>query len=190
MVCRGRKSDGSDGSDGLDGNPQPATRNLEKGETAMPQKILIACDESENARRAVEYVARTLTPDHHVTLMAIIQDTASLCEMASPELTPYFKSQQASFCELENQKKKILQTALQNARQRLVDAGFPEENVDIKIEDKKKGVARDIAGEAAGGYDLIVVGRRGIAGIREFFLGSTSQKILSLATEQSVLIVN
>jgi nucleotide-binding universal stress UspA family protein len=156
----------------------------------MPQKILIACDESENARRAVDYVARTLSTDHQVTLMAVIQDTASLCEMASPELTPYFKAQQASFCELEDQKKKVMQNALQAARQSLLDAGFPEENVSIKIEEKKKGVARDIAAEAAGGYDLIVVGRRGVAGIREFFLGSTSQKILSLAADKSVLIVN
>jgi nucleotide-binding universal stress UspA family protein len=156
----------------------------------MPQKILIACDESANAHRAVDYVASTLTPDHQVTLMAVIQDTASLCEMESPELIPYFKAQQMNFCELEDQKKKLMQTALQEARQRLLDAGFAEGNITIKVENRKKGVARDIVAEAANGYDLIVIGRRGAAGIREFFLGSVSQKVLGLATEQSVLIVN
>ena len=156
----------------------------------MSQKILIACDESENARRAVDYVARTFAPDQTITLMAVVQDTASLCEMQSPELTPYFKSQQASFCELENQKRQLMQAALEAARQQLVDAGFPEENVTVKVENKKKGVARDLAAEAADGYDLIVIGRRGASGIREFFLGSISQKILSLAAERSVLIVN
>ena len=156
----------------------------------MPQKILIACDESENARRAVDYVARHFASDQTITLMAVIQDTASLCDLQSPELTPYFKAQQASFCELENQRRQLMQAALQAARQRLVDAGFPEENVTIKIEAKKKGVARDLAAEAADGYDLIVTGRRGASGIREFFLGSISQKLLSLAAECSVLIVN
>jgi nucleotide-binding universal stress UspA family protein len=110
--------------------------------------------------------------------------------MQSPELTPYFKAQQASFCELEDQKKKLMQASLEAARQRLVDAGFDEKNIAIKMEQKKRGVARDIVAEAANGYDLIVIGRRGAAGIREFFLGSVSQKVLSLATEQSVLIVN
>ncbi len=156
----------------------------------MSKKVLIACDESENARRAVEYVALNLTPDHSVTLMAVVQDTASLCELQSPELTPYFKAQQASFCELENQRRQLLQTALENARQRLLDAGFAEEKVSIKIEEKKKGVARDLAAEGAEGYDLIVLGRRGVSGLREFFLGSISQKVLGLATEQSVLVVN
>jgi nucleotide-binding universal stress UspA family protein len=156
----------------------------------MSQKILIACDESKNARRAVDYVARTMTTDHRITLMAVLQDTASLCEMQSPELTPYFKAQQASFCELEDQKKKLMQASLEAARKRLVDAGFDEKNIAIKMEQKKRGVARDIVAEAANGYDLIVIGRRGAAGIREFFLGSVSQKVLSLATEQSVLIVN
>lgn len=156
----------------------------------MTHKILIACDESQNAMRAVDYVARNFAPEQRVTLMAVVQDTAALCDMQSPELTPYFKAQQASFCELENRMQQVMQSALQTARHRLVDAGFPEENIEIKIQKKKKGVARDIASEAADGYDLIVIGRRGESGIREFFLGSISQKILSLAKDQSILIVN
>ena len=156
----------------------------------MPQKILIACDESENAMRAVDYVARNFAPVHQVTLMAVIPDTAALCEMQSPELTPYFKAQQASFCELENRKRQVVDQALEAGRQRLVDAGFPEQNVSVKAEAKKRGIARDLLAEAADGYDLIVVGRRGQSAVREFFLGSTSQKILALAKEQSVLIVN
>jgi len=51
-------------------------------------------------------------------------------------------------------------------------------------------VARDILKEAGNGYDLIVIGRRGISGIREFFLGSVSQKVFSGAKDISVLIVN
>ena len=156
----------------------------------MPQRILIACDESENAMRAVDYVARNFAPVHQVVLMAVIQDTEALCEMQSPELTPYFKAQQASFCELENRKKKVVDQALEAGRQLLVKAGFPAENVAVKSEKKKRGVARDIVAEAADGYDLIVVGRRGQSAVREFFLGSTSQKVLSLAKEKSVLIVN
>ena len=55
---------------------------------------------------------------------------------------------------------------------------------------KKNGIARDIVAEADSGYDEIVIGRRGISGIKELFMGSISQKVLNLAKEASVSIVN
>jgi nucleotide-binding universal stress UspA family protein len=156
----------------------------------MGQKILIAFDDSENALRAVQYVARTFSPDNHVTLFSVLQDTAALCDMNSPELTPYFKSQQQAFCALEDKKKDLVSTALAKAAEILRQAGFEAENIAIKTEPKKKGIARDIADEARLGYDLVVLGRRGISSIKDFFLGSISQKVLSLAQESSTLIVS
>jgi len=156
----------------------------------MSANVLIAFDDSENAMRAVDYVARFLAKDCRVTLFSVIPDTATLCDMNSPELTPYFKSQRDAFCVLEDKKKEILTGAQLKARTLLVTNGFDEKLIQIKSDTKKKGIARDIAAEAQLGYDLIVVGRRGISGIKEFLLGSTSQKVLHLAQEVSILIVN
>jgi nucleotide-binding universal stress UspA family protein len=156
----------------------------------MSHRILIAFDDSENAMRAVAYVGRFLAKDSRVTLFSVIPDTAALCDMNSPELTPYFKSQRDAFCALEDKKKEILTGAQLKARTLLVTYGFGEKQIQVKSETKKKGIARDIAAEAQLGYDLIVVGRRGMSGIKEFLLGSTSQKILHLAQEVSILIVN
>jgi nucleotide-binding universal stress UspA family protein len=156
----------------------------------MSAKVLIAFDDSENAMRAVDYVARFLAKDSRVTLFSVIPDTAALCDMNSPELTPYFKSQRDAFCVLEDKKKEILTGAQLKARTLLVANGFAEKQIQVKSGPKKKGIARDIAAEAQLGYDLIVVGRRGMSGIKEFLLGSTSQKILHLAQEVSILIVN
>jgi nucleotide-binding universal stress UspA family protein len=72
----------------------------------------------------------------------------------------------------------------------LTAGGFPEDQIRLKSEPKKKGIARDIAAEAQTGYDLVVLGRRGLAGIREFFMGSVSQKVLALAQELPILIVS
>jgi nucleotide-binding universal stress UspA family protein len=110
--------------------------------------------------------------------------------MNSPELTPYFKSQQQAFCALEDKKKDLVSTALAKAVEILRQAGFEVENIAIKTEPKNKGIARDIADEARSGYDLVVLGRRGISSIKDFFLGSISQKVLSLAQESSTLIVS
>jgi len=156
----------------------------------MDKKILVAIDDSENAMRAVEFIANLFTTDNKITLFNVIQDTAALCEMNSPELTPYFKSQQSSFCTLEEKKQKLVNQALQKAREILMDTGFDENSITIKSEIKKNGVARDIVKEAQSGYNVIVLGRRGVSGIKDFILGSISQKVFNSAKDISVLFVN
>jgi nucleotide-binding universal stress UspA family protein len=156
----------------------------------MAQKILIALDDSENALRAVDYVASNFQNHASITLFSVIADTASLCDMNSPELTPLFKSQQSSFCQLEDKKRSLVNTACEKGKQILVDAGWDSAYIGIKVGPKRHGVARDIVHEASQGYDLIVIGKHGMSGIREFFLGSISQKVLQLAKDTSVLIVN
>ncbi len=156
----------------------------------MTSRILVAFDDSENAMRAVNFIAENFKSAGNVTLLSIIPDTAALCEMNSPELIPYFKSQQSSFCHLEDKKKELVQVALDRAKGVLVGAGFSEDSITLKIETKKRGVARDIIDQAQSGYDVLVIGRRGISGVKEFFMGSVSQKIFSLAKDISVVIVN
>ena len=156
----------------------------------MEKKILIAIDDSENAMRAVEFAAKSFTPDHRITLFSVITDTASICDMDSPELIPYFKAQQSNFCMLEDKKKELVNEALQRGKEILLKAGYKEENITIKADVKKKGVARDIVKEAISGHDLIVVGRRGVSGVKDFLLGSISQKVLNIAKDVSILIVN
>ena len=156
----------------------------------MDHKILVAFDDSENSMRAVNYIAKTFDKSARITLFSVLQDTATLCDMNSPELTAYFKSQQATFCALEDQKKKLVLDALEQAKKTLADAGFAPEHVKLKAEPKKRGVARDIILEAGEGYDLVVMGRHGISGIRDFFYGSTSQKVLNAIKDVSVLVVN
>ena len=156
----------------------------------MSQKVMVAFDDSDNALRAVAYIAKLLARDCRVTLFSVVPDTAAICEMQSPELTPYFKAQQDSFCALEEKKKEILTAAQIKARKLLTDSGFGEDQIVLKSEPKKKGIARDIAAEAQAGYDLVVMGRRGLSGIKEFFMGSISQKVLALALDVPILLVN
>lgn len=156
----------------------------------MSKHIMVAFDDSDNAMRAVAYIATLATKDCRITLFSVMPDTAAICEMQSPELTPYFKAQQDSFCILEEKKKEILTAAQMKARTILVDSGFKEDQILVKSEPKKKGIARDIAAEAQTGYDLVVMGRRGLSGIKEFFMGSISQKVLAMAIDVPVLLVN
>lgn len=156
----------------------------------MGLKILVAFDDSDNAMRAVEFIVKTFNPESRVTLLYVVQDSIALCDMNSPELTPYFLTQQSAFCALEEKKKGMVNEAMLKAKALLTGAGLNEKNITMKIEKKKSGVARDIINEAHSGYDLVVIGRRGLSGIMEFILGSVSQKVLQSTKDISVLIVN
>lgn len=156
----------------------------------MGGKILVALDDSENSMRAVEYVARNLSSDKEITLFSVLSDTAALCEMNSPELTPHFLSQQHIFCSLEAKKKDLLHEAQKKAKDILEKAGFGQDKITLKIETKDKGVARDIVSRAKSGYDTVVLGRRGISSIQEVLLGSISQKVLHLSKDFTLILVN
>jgi nucleotide-binding universal stress UspA family protein len=160
------------------------------GGRGMGKRILVAVDESKNSMRAVEYIAKSFTPDHLVTLYHVTMDTATICDMNSPELIPYFVEQQITFCSLEDKKKELVRRVMEEASKLLLQAGFQEKNITTKMDSKKRGVARDILAEAQSGYDAIVMGRRGLSGIAEFFIGSVSQKVLHNAKDLSVILVS
>ena len=98
----------------------------------MSKKILIAFDDSENAQRAVGAVAETFARDSYITLFSVVMDTEALCKMNSPALTPYFKSQQSAFCTMADKKKELVETAMQQAKETLMDKGFEEKNISTK----------------------------------------------------------
>ena len=156
----------------------------------MGKKLLIAFDDSENAMRAVESVAVFFDRDSHVTLFHVAQDSSALCRMNSPGLTPLFKHEQSEFCTLEDKKHELVENALKKARDVMVGSGFNENNITLKHEKAKHGVARDIINESAKNYDVLVLGKRGISGIRDFLFGGTTQKVINHVDNVSVFIVN
>ena len=156
----------------------------------MEKKILVALDESANALRAVQFVSRSFTPDHQVVLFHVVMDTPAVCNINSPELTPLFVQHQISFCSIEEKKKELVDKAMAESKSILMKAGFPQKNITLKMEKLKRGVARDIIAEAKTGYLAVVMGRRGLSGVAEFFMGSVSQKVVHGTKDLSVILVS
>lgn len=155
----------------------------------MSKKVLIAMDDSENAMRAVRFAADLLDKDSDITLFSVLQDHKSICEYNSPSLTPTFQRERATFCSLEDQKKGLLEAAALEACRHLSSAGFSEACIHRKIKSLEKGVARDIINMADSGFDVVIIGKRGISAASEFFFGSVSQKVLNGVKSASVLVV-
>ena len=156
----------------------------------MSRRILVAMDESENAMRAVDYVKDAFSKDCEILLFGVVQNVSGICGMEDPSLTPYFQARQIEFCAIEDQKRGLMEKALNAARDRLIEAGFDESLVKTEARVVKEGVARDIVREADSGYDTVVLGRRGLSGIRQFILGSVSQKVLSAIKNKAVVMVD
>ena len=78
----------------------------------------------------------------------------------------------------EIEQKKKVRDFMEKAGRVLLQAGFPEEDVSVKIQKRKQGIARDIIKEAREGYDAVVARRRGLGALRGIVLGSVANKLL------------
>jgi len=159
----------------------------------VTQKLLIALDSSEGAWHAVDYVAETFgtTPAVQVTLLHILSG-----------LPPAFwddghilgdkerQSRQRLVGNWQTEQEKRWQGLVKKAHGRLMAAGFPQEAVTNKFKPKYYDVAEDILTEAAtGGYDTIVMGRRGLGMAKSLLLGSVTTKVVQNAKGCAVAIV-
>ncbi len=157
----------------------------------MSNKILLAVDNSKNALKAVDYLVKTVKLDSMITMLSILPDPIQACELDGPSLAPIFKANVKTLCAIEDAKKSAVEGFMEEAKKKLVKAGFAGKNVAIRVRKKKTGIARDILKEAKQGkYDTLVVGRRGITGIKQFVFGSISNKIVQLASKIAVIVVD
>ena len=62
----------------------------------------------------------------------------------------------------------------------MLDAGFPEQAVTVRVEDRKTGIVQDIVAESQNGYKALVLGRKGLSDLKDFMLGSVAEHILGL----------
>ena len=140
------------------------------GGTPKIGKILVAIDTSEGAMRAIGYVS-TMGDGLHweVTLFHAVRDLDRE-ELQQAEKSMEYVFEEASF---------HLEKAGFNSNQittRMI-TGVPSRAGAIVVESLKEG------------YGTIVVGRRGLTNVEEFFMGRVSNKVIQMAREMAVWVV-
>lgn len=146
------------------------------------KNILIAVDESDNARRAVSYVGQMLggVEGFQVTLLHVINE---------PE-EDFFATDEERDRWFDDHRRKI-DNMMAEYRQILIDGGFPPDSLAIRTPMKYcPSMAQCILAERDDTrYGTIVVGRQGLSRSEEFLFGSVSSKIVNHARNCTVWVV-
>ena len=147
-------------------------------------KILLALDESENAMRAVDFVGAMFSATaSQVTLFHAVRGFNIWERRYEDILDPKYEDEWIHSYEIDS--------LFEEAKMHLVKLGFAPKCVATKLVPRVSSRAAAIVEEAKqGGYGTIVVGRRGLSKVREFFMGRVSNKVVQLARREAVWIVS
>lgn len=151
--------------------------------------LLIAMDLSVHSCNAVRYVTRNCAPAGvKVSLMHVMPTAPEI--FWDLEKEAFFKEQmKGKYAKWKREAEKEAQAFLDQAKNILLEAQVGEGSVKIMVQERKKGMARDIIEEAKKGYDAVVVGRRGLSKLEDVFLGSVSHKIVEKVGNVPVWVV-
>ena len=152
------------------------------------RRILIATDGSEDALRSVEYVANLYgaASDVQVTLLHIYPGAPSIYQEEQHD--PLIRK---DFMTWKGRREEEAKRYIDEASEVLQGAGLTLEQIIGKYHPKAVGVARDIVWEAdKGGYDSIVIGKKGLSKIEELLLGSITNKLLDLSVNHPIWVVD
>jgi nucleotide-binding universal stress UspA family protein len=154
-------------------------------------KMLVAIDDSEYAIKIVNYVASAVKPTINITLFSVLPTMSSNLEKIQKDLQqPLFSEKVRELRWMVDEGKKKAESRIEECRTILKNAGFSDDSIEVKMQNKVVGIARDIIAEAGKGkYDTLVVGRRGLSATASFVLGSVSNKLVQNIKDCTVWVV-
>ncbi len=155
------------------------------GGTPWVGKLLVALDPSEGAMKAVDFVGTMWGKSNvEVTLMNVLR----FPNIFHPEIEYLPPAEQRQVFERAQEE---MNPVFEEAKRLLIYVGFNEQRISAKLISGVSSRAGAIVDEARhGGYGSIIIGRRGISKVEEFFMGRVSNKVVNLAKEMAVWVVS
>lgn len=156
-------------------------------------KILIAVDGSESAFKAVDYAGRQFsgTNDLRITLLHVMPYPPAPLWDDGHIPTPEEKVERDRAIELWLKKQKgAIEPVLRRASDMLTSQGVKPEQIETKVISDSIDVAASILEEARdGGYQTLILGRRGLSPLGHFLMGSVTSKIVTRGAGTAVCVV-
>lgn len=141
------------------------------------KKLLVLIDGSKRSQQTLTYLGQ-LDPfkNAKVVLFHVFSGIPE-CYW-DLERTPQNQKAISQMIAWESHQKKEIQMFVENARQTLVNAGFAADSVEIRIQKRQIGIARDILKEAEDGrYTAVVTRRRGVGALESIVVGNVANKL-------------
>jgi nucleotide-binding universal stress UspA family protein len=157
---------------------------LVDGEVVSP-KIMFAVDGSENSLKALDHLAHMMggNPDVRILFFHVQPKISDYCPIDF-EMTETDKLEDM----IVQGDKKCIDHFFAHANKKLKDAGFDENQIEVKVAAKLLNPGKAIIEEAKkSDYGTIVIGRRGIN--KTFFTGSVSRYVINQISDKALWIV-
>ncbi|MGD2015483.1 MAG: universal stress protein [Desulfobacterales bacterium] len=155
----------------------------------MEKKIMIAVDDSRHSKNAVRYAAR---------IREVLKNMEFTLLHVQPTISQYLldeaKKSPKAYAELEKVNRKNAETAnhlLENYREQMMALGVAETDIQLYTQPRALGVAKDILEfSMAGNFDAIIMGRRGLSGLQDVFIGSVSANVVGHLTDTPIWLID
>lgn len=141
------------------------------------KKILVLVDGSERSLGTIRFISE-FAPlrDMQLVLFNVFHKVPDYYWDLSNE--PMMAGRAPHMASWEAQNRQVIDQFMEKAVAMLRTSGFKPEDVVVKVENRVKGVARDIIAEASRGYTAVVARRRGFTRVPGLLMGSVADKLL------------
>jgi nucleotide-binding universal stress UspA family protein len=163
------------------------------GARHSPGKVLIAMDSSAGAMRAFNYAQKMLLGSPtDILLCSVIRKLDSPSgetdqQVPMPEYTDWRKQAQDKLKRAEEEMQSRFIACVKQLKQARGDAIRVRSKIVTGLPSRAEGIVTEAR---RGGYDTLIMGRRGRSDVRQYAMGQVCQKVLTMATDMAVGIVN
>jgi nucleotide-binding universal stress UspA family protein len=154
----------------------------------LKPKLLVPVDGSDRSFKTVRYVSK-LEPFRRMRIVLFHVFSKVPDGFWDLETDPRSTSTVREVRAWEIEQKRSINQFMEIASQFLIKTGFPSNSIEVKIQNRKKGFARDIIHEARNGYYAVVTRRRGMTGLRGIVLGSVATKLVEKLSFLPLILV-
>jgi len=149
-------------------------------------RVLVALDASENAMKGVDFVASLAGgPIFEVKLFHVLRGVQAAWERSQDMSV---NKQGAALAEWGVTE---IEAVFKEAKEKLAAVGMDPRSIHTEVVSGTASRAAAIVQEArTGGFGTIVVGRRGLSKVQEFFMGRVGNKVIHLANDRAVWVVS
>jgi nucleotide-binding universal stress UspA family protein len=153
----------------------------------MEKRILVAVGDCIYSKKAVHYTAKisSAAKDLYYTLFNV-QPLVPHIFIEKAKTDPEVKT---AIDAIVHGNAEAARCSFEKFKDSMVNAGIPENRIEVVSKPMELGMAKDILNQAQeGGYEAIVLARRGLTPSRDFFIGTIAAKVVEHALEIPVWI--